>query len=49
MGAADLSSLAVGASVPLDWRPQFCSGVQDWVVGVLPGAFLSAELLCSGA
>ncbi|KAI3425770.1 hypothetical protein D9Q98_007745 [Chlorella vulgaris] len=37
MGAADLSSLAVGASVPLDWRPQFCSGVQDWVVGVLPG------------
>lgn len=37
MVPAQLDRLAVGASVPPTWRPQFLSGVSDWTVGVLPG------------
>ncbi|PSC69627.1 urea carboxylase [Micractinium conductrix] len=37
LAPADTASLAIGAEVPLAWRPSFCSGVSDWTVGVLPG------------
>jgi urea carboxylase len=37
LGHSDLSQLALGASVPPAWRPQFLSGVSDWTIGVLPG------------
>jgi hypothetical protein len=33
--------------VPEAWRPQFCSGVCDWTVGVLPGAQPPPSLFAS--
>ena len=34
---ADLATLSVGATVPPTQRPQYCSGVRNWTIGVLPG------------